>query len=97
MVLIFPEGTRTHDGEIAPFRPVLRPWPSAPVRPSCRWPLKGPTRPFPAGRSPRLGRIRVYYGVPMMPAEFVGRDERDLVAEVERRVRECQAKLRQEV
>jgi 1-acyl-sn-glycerol-3-phosphate acyltransferase len=60
---------------------------------------------FPAGISPGipggkkfpgLGRIRVHFGEPILPGEFADRAERDLLAEVERRVRECQAELRRQ-
>ena len=44
---------------------------------------------------PGLGRIRVRYGQPIPHAEIAGRDERELLAEIERRVRECQTMLRQ--
>jgi 1-acyl-sn-glycerol-3-phosphate acyltransferase len=98
MVLIFPEGTRTHDGEIAPFRPgftALAVRSHAAILPVA---IDGAYEAFPRWRKwPGPGRIRVHYGVPMMPSEFADRDERELVAEVERRVRECQAKLRQDV
>ena len=95
MVLIFPEGTRSSDGEIAPFRPgftTLAVRSKAAILPVA---VDGAFQAFPRWRKfPGPGRIRVHYGTPMLPAELVGRDDRELAAEVERRVRECLAQLR---
>jgi hypothetical protein len=41
-----------------------------------------------------LGTIHVCYGAPLLPADVAGMDERALLAEVERRVRQCHAELR---
>jgi 1-acyl-sn-glycerol-3-phosphate acyltransferase len=95
MVLIFPEGTRTRDGEIAPFRPgftTLAVRSKAAILPVA---IEGAFQAFPRWRKfPGPGAIRVRFGEPILPAEFADRDERELLAEVERRVRECQARLR---
>ncbi len=95
MVLIFPEGTRSRDGEIAPFRPgftTLAVRSKAAILPVA---IDGAFTAWPRWRKfPGRGRVRVHYGKPIMPDEFAGRDERELVAEVERRVRQCQAELR---
>jgi 1-acyl-sn-glycerol-3-phosphate acyltransferase len=94
MVLIFPEGTRTRDGKIARFRPgftALAVRSGAAILPVA---LDGAFQAYPRSRKfPGPGRIRVCYGPPMMPAELAGRDERELLAEVERRVRACHARL----
>ena len=96
MVLIFPEGTRTRDGEIAPFRPgftALAARSNAAILPVA---IDGAFQVWPRSKKfPGLGKIRVHYGKPIPHAEIAGRDERELLAEVERRVRECQAILRQ--
>jgi 1-acyl-sn-glycerol-3-phosphate acyltransferase len=95
IVVIFPEGTRTRDGEIARFRPgftTLAVRSKAAILPVA---IDGAFQAFPRGKKlPGAGRIRVCYGKPIMPAELVGRDERELVEEVERRVRACQAEIR---
>jgi 1-acyl-sn-glycerol-3-phosphate acyltransferase len=95
MVLIFPEGTRSFDGEIAPFRPgftALAVRSNAAILPVA---VEGAFQAWPrTNRFPGLGRIRVHFGEPIPHAEIAGRDERELVAEVERRVRECLATLR---
>ncbi len=95
MVLIFPEGTRTRDGEVAPFRPgftVLAARSKAWILPVA---IEGAFDAWPRSQSlPRLGTIHVCYGKPIPPRDVEDYDEREVVAEVERRVRECQASLR---
>lgn len=95
MVLIFPEGTRTIDGEIGPFRPgftTLAVRAKAAILPVA---VEGAFACWPRWRSfPVPGTVHVFYGRPIMPAEFDGMDERALLAEVERRVRQCHAELR---
>jgi 1-acyl-sn-glycerol-3-phosphate acyltransferase len=95
MVLIFPEGTRTRDGEIAPFRPgftTLAVRSKAAILPVA---IEGAFQVFPRWRKfPGPGRIRVHFGKPILPAEFAGRDERELLAEVERRVHQCHVEIR---
>ena len=95
MVLIFPEGTRTSDGKMAPFRPGftvlaarMKAWilPVAITGAFDAWPR---TRKFP-GR----GTIHVHFGKPIPPEKVANCDDRELAAEVERRVRECHAALR---
>ncbi len=95
MVVIFPEGTRTRDGEIGPFLPgftTLAVRAKAAILPVA---IEGAFAAWPRWRKlPRPGTIHVCYGPPLMPAEIAGMDERALLAEVERRVRQCQAELR---
>jgi 1-acyl-sn-glycerol-3-phosphate acyltransferase len=95
MLLLFPEGTRTRDGEIAPFRPgftVLAVRSGAAILPVA---IEGAYRAWPRWRKlPRPGVVHIHYGRPILPEEIQGRDERELRAEVERRVRECHAELR---
>jgi 1-acyl-sn-glycerol-3-phosphate acyltransferase len=97
MVLIFPEGTRTRDGEIGPFRPgftALAVHSGAAILPVA---IEGAFRAWPRSRRlPGSGRIRVHYGVPLSPKEIAGRDQRELLAEVERRVRQCHAEIRRQ-
>jgi 1-acyl-sn-glycerol-3-phosphate acyltransferase len=96
MVAIFPEGTRTKDGEIGPFRAgftTLAARSNACILPVA---IEGAFQVWPKGkRFPGLGKISVRYGQPISHAEIAGRDEHELLAEVERRVRECQQQLRQ--
>ena len=90
MVLIFPEGTRTSDGTIAAFRPgftTLAVRSQSSILPVA---IDGAYQAWPRTKKhPGFGRIRVHFGRPIPPEEVAGRDEHELVAEVERRVREC--------
>jgi len=95
MVLIFPEGTRTHDGEVGTFRPgftVLAARTKAWILPAA---IEGAFAAWPRRqRFPGRGTIHVHYGEPIPPEQVAAWDERELVAEVQRRVRECHAMLR---
>ena len=96
MVLIFPEGTRTEDGEIAAFRPgftALAVRSKAAILPVA---IEGAFAAWPRGRKlPRLGRIHVHYGKAILPEQIEGLDQRELLAEVRHRVRQCHCQLRQ--
>jgi len=96
MVLIFPEGTRTRDGEIAAFRPgftSLAVRSKATILPVA---IEGAFAAWPRRHKlPRLGTIHIRYGPPISPEELRDYDERELLVEVERRVRRCHALLRQ--
>jgi len=97
MVLIFPEGTRTSDGEIGPFRPgftALAARSKAAILPAA---VEGAFQAWPRTKKfPGLGKIRVHFGRVIPHSEIAGRDERELLAEIECRVRECQEELRRE-
>jgi 1-acyl-sn-glycerol-3-phosphate acyltransferase len=94
MVVIFPEGTRTRDGQIAPFRPgfaTLAVRTRAAILPAA---IEGAFDAWPRSQVlPRRGNVRVRYGEPILPEQFTGRSEEELVAEVEARVRACHAQL----
>jgi 1-acyl-sn-glycerol-3-phosphate acyltransferase len=94
MVLIFPEGTRTRDGQIAPFQPgftALAARSGAAILPVA---IEGAYAAWPRWRKlPRPGVIHVHYGPPLGAGEIAGRPERELMAEVEQRVRQCHALL----
>ncbi len=95
MVLIFPEGTRSRDGRIQPFRPgfcTLAQRSGAAILPVA---VEGAFRVWPRGHKlPRPGTIHVHFGRPLRPEQIAGWDEQRLTAEVERRVRQCHARLR---
>ena len=96
IVAMFPEGTRTRDGEIGPFHPgftTLAVRANAAILPVA---IEGAFAAWPRWQGfPRLGTIHVHYGVPILPEEFQGRNDRELLAEVHRRVCQCQAHVRQ--
>ncbi len=96
MLVVFPEGTRSPDGEIQPFRPgftTLAVRGRAAILPVG---IEGAYEGWPRNQKlPRLCNAHVHYGSPI-PAEEVSRlGERELIAEVERRVRECRDIARQ--
>jgi 1-acyl-sn-glycerol-3-phosphate acyltransferase len=92
MVLIFPEGTRTPDGQVKQFRPgftSLAVRSRAAILPVA---IAGAFQCWPKTRTfPRPGKIRVHYGRPILPQEYEGLNEQELVNLVENRVRQCQA------
>lgn len=94
MVVVFPEGTRTPDGQIKPFRPgftSLAVRSRAAILPVA---IEGAYECWPRNQTfPHPGKIRVQYGRPILPQDYAGMDERDLVALVEKRVRQCHADL----
>lgn len=90
LVLIFPEGTRTRDGEIAPLKPgfsALAQRSNVPLLPVgiegsfAAWP-RWQVIPLPA-------TIHIRFGLPILPEEAIQYSDRELVAEVERRIRQC--------
>jgi 1-acyl-sn-glycerol-3-phosphate acyltransferase len=94
IVLIFPEGTRTPDGQIKTFRPgftSLAVRSRAAILPAA---IEGAYQCWPKSRLfPRPGKIYVCYGQPILPREYEDMDERDLLVLVEKRIRQCHAEL----
>ena len=68
MLMIFPEGTRSHDGRIGRFMPgftALAVRSGAAIQPAA---IDGAFQAWPRSRRfPRPGRIRVHYGEPILP------------------------------
>ena len=90
IVLLFPEGTRTRDGNVGSFKPglaMLARRSGVPVIPAAiegafdAWPYKAPL--------PRPRTIHVHYGRPITPEEIRACSEKEFGELVERRVREC--------
>lgn len=95
MVLIFPEGTRTETGEMTPlkagFVSVARRG-KVPLLPVA---LDGGFDAWPRNaRWPRPRRVCVCVGELISPELIAALDDEQLVAELERRMRECQAQAR---
>ena len=95
-LLIFPEGTRTLDGEVQPFRPgftTLAARTGAVIVPAA---IEGPFMPGRGGGRCRY-RVTCMCGTAsrLRPRKSAPEDERALGAIVEQRVRDCQAELRQ--
>lgn len=95
-VLMFPEGTRSPDGELGPFRPgftTVAARSRAAILPVA---IEGAFDAWPRWRRlPRLGVIHVHYGVPIPPEEVGRLGEDALAAEVRKRIEQCQAILRE--
>jgi 1-acyl-sn-glycerol-3-phosphate acyltransferase len=95
MVLVFPEGTRTHDGELGPLKPgflTLARRAQAAVLPVG---IDGAFDALPRHHCcPRLARICVSLGEPIAAAEAAALDDREFLAEVERRMRFCHHQAR---
>ncbi|TVS18817.1 MAG: 1-acyl-sn-glycerol-3-phosphate acyltransferase [Planctomycetaceae bacterium] len=95
LVLIFPEGTRTRDGEVAALKPgfvALARRSKTPLLPVAvdgaydAWPREA--------KFPRRSRVSVSIGPPMMPEYVRTLTDEQLVAELERRIRHCHAVAR---
>ena len=94
MLLVFPEGTRTPDGEIKPFKPgftTLAVRSKSAILPVA---IEGAYRAWPKqAKFPRPRVVHVHYGPPILPKDYEYMEERELVTLVEQRVRQCHAEL----
>jgi 1-acyl-sn-glycerol-3-phosphate acyltransferase len=90
MVLLFPEGTRTPDGEVHAIKPgfcAIARRAGVPLVPVA---LDGAFDAWPRQRRfPRRSVIHVCWGEPIGPMEIEKLSDNELVAEVERRIRDC--------
>jgi 1-acyl-sn-glycerol-3-phosphate acyltransferase len=90
MVLIFPEGTRTADGSIRPFKPGFTALARRGRVPLVPLGIAGAFEAWPRTRRfPRPGRIAVQIGQPISPEEVSGFSDEQLLAEVHRRIAAC--------
>lgn len=90
-LVLFPEGTRSEDGQLQPFKPgfvALVRRGRATVVPLG---LAGVGEVWPKGKKwPHLtGRIAMHYGEPLTPDDVADLTDGELVALVEQRVRDC--------
>jgi 1-acyl-sn-glycerol-3-phosphate acyltransferase len=92
IVLIFPEGTRTRDGRVAPLKPgfsVLVKRSGVPLLPVA---IEGAFQAWPRWQKfPHLGVIEVQFGRPITAEEAARYDDRELVSLVQERIEECHA------
>lgn len=96
MVLIFPEGTRTPDGELQPLKPGF-----------CSLARRGQTTLQPVAvdgayqcwprqaKAPRLDRIAVVFGPPITPDDVASLDNGELIAELATRIDTCHRRARE--
>jgi 1-acyl-sn-glycerol-3-phosphate acyltransferase len=95
MVLLFPEGTRTPNGEVQAMKPGFCAIARRAAVPLVPVALDGAYDSWPRQRKlPRLAVIHVCYGAPILPEEIFDWTDEQLVAEVERRIRQCHAQAR---
>lgn len=94
-VLVFPEGTRTPDGEVHAIKPgfcAIARRGGVPLVPVA---LDGAYDAWPRQRNlPRPAVIHVHWGQPISPAEVASMTDDELVALVELRIRACHAAAR---
>jgi 1-acyl-sn-glycerol-3-phosphate acyltransferase len=95
LVLLFPEGTRTPDGEVHAFKPgfsALAKRAGVPLLPVA---IEGAYEAWPRrNRFPRLSVIQIQIGPPLMPDEIKQFNDRELVDEMQRRIRDCHHRAR---
>jgi 1-acyl-sn-glycerol-3-phosphate acyltransferase len=94
-VIVFPEGTRTHDGRMGEIKTgfaILAKKARVPIAPVA---IVGAYECWPRSRrAPRPGRIRLEFGSVLSADEVAALDERALVAECTRRLEELDARGR---
>ncbi|MBB75935.1 MAG: 1-acyl-sn-glycerol-3-phosphate acyltransferase [Planctomycetaceae bacterium] len=97
LVLMFPEGTRSRDGQIAPFKPGLCALARRARVPLVPVALDGAYDVLPRGRWwPRRTTVRVSFGPPIWPDAMNGVDDEELLQDVYRRIVACHERLRRE-
>jgi 1-acyl-sn-glycerol-3-phosphate acyltransferase len=95
MVLIFPEGTRTHDGEVAPLKPGFIAVARRSRVPLVPVAIDGAYQSWPRTASfPRPTRLAVVIGEPISAEEIAELTDEDLLAELEQRMLTCHAQAR---
>jgi 1-acyl-sn-glycerol-3-phosphate acyltransferase len=95
LVLIFPEGTRTPDGEVAPLKAGFSALAKRARVPLVPVAIDGAFDAWPRTRRfPRRATIQIQFGQPLRPEDIADLSDRELVAEVERRIRACHEQAR---
>jgi 1-acyl-sn-glycerol-3-phosphate acyltransferase len=95
LVLIFPEGTRTHDGDVARLKPGFISLARRGRVPLIPVGIDGAFQAWPRTSAfPRLGRLAVAIGEPISPAHVVTLSDDALLAELQRRICHSHAEAR---
>lgn len=95
VVLLFPEGTRSPDGELQPLKPGFSALAQRADVPIVVLGIDGTHAAFPRGaKLPRPARLALCFAPPIPPAVAKQLDDRALVAEVERQLQACHAEAR---
>src|SRR3954465_10656424 len=96
LVLIFPEGTRTRDGEVAPLKPGFIAVARRSRVPLIPVGLDGAYQAWPrTAKFPRTGRVAVVIGEPIAAEQVAAMSDDDLLAELEQRILTCHANARE--
>jgi 1-acyl-sn-glycerol-3-phosphate acyltransferase len=94
-VLIFPEGTRTRDGEVAALKPGFCSVTRRSKVPLVPVGVDGAYQAWPrTAKLPRLGRIAVVVGEPISPERIAEMTDDEVVAELETRIKSCHSAAR---
>lgn len=94
-VLIFPEGTRSRDGEVATLKPGFCSVTRRSKVPLVPVAVDGAYQAWPrTAKLPRLGRIAVVVGEPISPERIAEMSDDEVVAELEARIKACHAAAR---
>jgi 1-acyl-sn-glycerol-3-phosphate acyltransferase len=92
MVLMFPEGTRSRDGQIAPLKPgfcAIARRAKVPMLPIA---IEGAYAAWPRRRLlPRRSVINIQIGSPLRPEDIATLSDEQLVAQVQQRMESCHA------
>jgi 1-acyl-sn-glycerol-3-phosphate acyltransferase len=95
IVVLFPEGTRSRDGELAELKSgisVLAARAKVPIIPAA---IAGTFESWPRSRAfPRPHPLRIHYGQPILPAEIAGLDADTVTGMIRERILDCQQKAR---
>ena len=89
-VVIFPEGTRSGDGEVAVLKAGFSALAKRALVPLVPVGIDGAYAAWPRRRLfPMPARIAIVFGPPLEPSVAASYSDRELVAEIERRIRAC--------
>jgi len=95
LVLIFPEGTRTSDGEIKPLKPGFISLARRGNVPLVPVGLDGAYQVWPrTSKLPRLGRVAVAIGEPITVEQIAAISDEELLAELQKRIHTCHESAR---
>ncbi|QDU28613.1 1-acyl-sn-glycerol-3-phosphate acyltransferase [Anatilimnocola aggregata] len=94
-VLIFPEGTRSQDGEVSSLKSGFCSVARRSKVPLVPVGLDGAYQAWPrSAKLPRLGRIAVVIGEPLSPVLIASLTDEQVVSELEGRIKECHRRAR---
>ena len=92
MVLLFPEGTRTRNGQVQAMKPgfcTIARRAEVPLVPVA---IAGAFEAWPRQRLlPRRSVIHVHFGPPLAPQQYAAMTDEQIAAEIERRIKICHA------